>query len=122
MQWYLNLYKTGDFTRSLPLTVAAIGNQQLIGVGSLVADDELPGATEPGPWLAAIFVTPRFRGLGAGVQIVNSLLDHAFDLNYREVFGYTETKLGWYEKMGWQFIRKANLANHEVAVIKRELR
>lgn len=120
-QWYLNLYKAGDYSRSLPITVAALSGRQLIGVGSLVADDELPNALESGPWLAAIYVSPRFRRKGAGKKIVQELLDHAFLLGYLEVFAYTETKRAWYEKMGWQFVRNAELGNHQVAVIKRKL-
>ena len=121
-QWYLNLYKSGDFSKKLPVTVAAIINGNLVGVGSLVADDELPGASEPGPWLAAVYVTPSFRGKGAGSKIVQELLDHAFLLGYREVFCYTETKRDWYQKMGWQLVREALLAKHEVAVLKYTLR
>ena len=60
-QWYLNLYKTGDFRPGIPVTVAALSGNTLIGVGSLISDDELPGSIEPGPWLAAVYVAPRFR-------------------------------------------------------------
>lgn len=121
VQWYLNLYKSGDYSKKLPITVAALSGEQLVGVGSLVADDELPNALESGPWLAAIYVTPRFRRKGAGKKIVQELLDHAFLLGYFEVFAYTESKRAWYEKMGWQFVRNADLGSHQVAVIKREL-
>lgn len=120
-QWYLNLYKLGDYRHGLPFTVAAQLSNQLIGIGSLVADDELPTAKEPGPWLAAIFVSPRFRKHGAGTQIVNALLDQAFSLGYREVFAYTETKRNWYEKMGWQFLRNDSVGGHPVSVIRRSL-
>jgi RimJ/RimL family protein N-acetyltransferase len=121
MQWYLNLYKTGDFNSGLPFTVAAMQGSNLIGIGSLVADDELPNTLEAGPWLAAIFVNPKFRRHGAGTQIVNALLDQAFTLGYREVFGYTESKLSWYQAMGWEFIRDAEVSNHAVAVMRRKL-
>ncbi|MFM1905439.1 MAG: hypothetical protein RIT32_235 [Actinomycetota bacterium] len=120
-QWYLNLYKRGDFANSIPFTVAALSGTKLIGIGSLVSDDELPDSTERGPWLAAVFVQPQYRRHGAGSAIVNALLDRAFELGYREVFAYTETKLAWYQKMNWEFIRTAQVANHDVSVIKRRL-
>jgi len=120
-QWYLNLYKTGDFRSGLPVTVSALVGTKLIGIGSLVSDDELPGSNEPGPWLAAIFVTPKHRRLGAGRMIVHELLDHAVALGYREVFAYTENKLQWYQKMDWEFLRTATVANHPVSVIKKSL-
>lgn len=120
-QWYLNLYKSGDYRKQVPHTVAAVMGTKLVGIGSLIADDELPLATEPGPWLAAVYVNPRYRGRGAGSEIVNTLLDHAFSLGYREIFGYTETKLGWYESMGWEFLRNATLKDHNVSVIRRRL-
>lgn len=120
-QWYLNLYKLGDYRHGLPFTVAARISNTLVGIGSLVADDELPDAREPGPWLAAVFVSPRFRKHGAGTLIVNALLDQAFSLGYREVFAYTETKRHWYEKMGWQFLRNDSVGDHLVSVIRRSL-
>ena len=121
MQWYLNLYKSGDFRAGLPITVAARFGSKLIGIGSLVTDDELPGAAERGPWLAAVYVSPKYRRHGAGRMIVYELLDHAVALGYEEVFAYTETKLNWYQKMDWEFLRTAIVANHEVSVIKKSL-
>ena len=121
MQWYLNLYKSGDFRAGLPITVAARLGSKLIGIGSLVTDDELPGAAERGPWLAAVYVSPKYRRHGAGRMIVYELLDHAVALGYEEVFAYTETKLNWYQNMDWEFLRTAIVANHEVSVIKKSL-
>jgi GNAT superfamily N-acetyltransferase len=120
-QWYLNLYKTGDYRKQMPHTIAAVMGTKLVGIGSLIADDELPLATEPGPWLAAVYVHPKFRGLGAGTQIVNALLDHAFSIGYSDVYGYTETKRGWYESMGWEYLRDATLKDHNVSVIRKRL-
>lgn len=45
----------------LEVFAAITDNDQLLGVATLVHDDELPDAPEPGPWLAAVFVTPDAR-------------------------------------------------------------
>jgi hypothetical protein len=56
VDWYLNLYNAADSANSLPVVHAALLNDEFVGTASLIADDELPDATEPGPWIAAVFV------------------------------------------------------------------
>ena len=72
IQWYLNVYSESAIDpSSLPLSLAATtGNDLLAGVACVVLDDALPDAIEPGPWVAAVFVNPEFRGRSVGKQLV----------------------------------------------------
>ena len=120
-QWYLNHYKESDFTKSVPLACCALVNGELAGVASVLKDDELPGADESGPWLAAVFVHPRFRRKGIGTLLVTAQEQKVQSLGFKELFAYTVDKLNWYESLGWQFVRTAQIANHPVCVIRKQL-
>jgi hypothetical protein len=62
LQTYIDHYQsTVTEPAGLPLVLAAVDGDALLGVVSLVEDDELPGAPES-PWLAACFVAPEHRG------------------------------------------------------------
>ena len=51
VQWYLDLYAASDQDeRSLPVCLAALNEDgTIIGTASLIENDELPNAPEPGP-------------------------------------------------------------------------
>ncbi len=85
---------------------AAIDSQDnLLGVATLVDDDELPDAPEPGPWLAAVFVKPEARNLQIGSELVTNVVDRARELGYQKIYLYTEHAEDWYRKKGWIKIR-----------------
>ena len=68
VQTYLDQYKLAASKPDTLIEISAAldDNDNLLGVATLVDDDELPDAPEPGPWLAAVFVTPDARKHGAG--------------------------------------------------------
>ena len=85
---------------------AAIDSQDnLLGVATLVDDDELPDAPEPGPWLAAVFVKPEARNSQIGSELVTNVVDRARELGYQKIYLYTEHAEDWYRKKGWIKIR-----------------
>ena len=95
---------------ALPEIFAAVSpTDELLGLASLVADDELPGATEPGPWLAAVFVAPEVRSRGTGSALVHHIVERCRQRGDATLYLYTDEKQSWYESMGWTFIRQATL-------------
>ena len=107
VQTYLDQYA---LARSKPeqlleVFAAVTDNDQLLGVATLVHDDELPDAPEPGPWLAAVFVTPDARKFGVGSALVANVVNRARELGYTTLFLYTEHAQSWYETKGWIKIR-----------------
>ena len=107
VQTYLDQYA---LARSKPeqlleVFAAVTDNDQLLGVATLVHDDELPDALEPGPWLAAVFVTPDARKFGVGSALVEHVVNRARELGYTRLFLYTEHQEKWYASTGWMKIR-----------------
>jgi GNAT superfamily N-acetyltransferase len=108
VQTYLDQYKLAASEPDTLIEVyAAIDdNDKLLGVATLVADDELPDAPEPGPWLAAVFVTPDARRHGAGSALVDHATNRARALGHQKLYLYTEHAQDWYLGKGWQKVRE----------------
>jgi len=108
LQTYLDMFTaTGTYANRLVEVFAALNQaDELLGLATLVDDDELPGATEPGPWLAAVFVVPEARKLGVGSALVDHVVSRSRELGYAELFLYTEYQDQWYQKKGWSYLRE----------------
>lgn len=117
LKWYLDLYESSSRDDGLPVCVAAFMNGRVVGTASLIEDDELPDAVEPGPWVAAVFVEPSSRGQGVGAALVAEVARRAHALGFAEVFLYTEAGAEWYTRSGWRTVREARLAGHPVTVM-----
>lgn len=108
VQTYLDMYAlaASQPTNRLVEVYAAISNDnELLGVATLIDDDELPDANEPGPWLAAVFVKPESRKFGIGSALVQRVVDRAIELNYPTLYLYTEFAESWYITKSWTKIR-----------------
>jgi uncharacterized protein (DUF952 family) len=103
----------------MPEVVAAVSPaDELLGIATLVLDDELPGAVEPGPWLAAVYVAPHARRLGVGQAITMRVSAQAQMLGFTSLHLYTEDKREWYETMGWRYSRTGAINGHPVSVME----
>ena len=119
IQWYLNVYSESAIDpSSLPLSLAATaGNDLLAGVACVVLDDALPDAMEPGPWVAAVFVNPEFRGRSVGKQLVTEAVRRARELGHSDVYLYTRDVAHWYETFGWERVRETHIHNKPITVM-----
>ncbi|MFM9137494.1 MAG: GNAT family N-acetyltransferase, partial [Actinomycetota bacterium] len=96
--------------RLIEVYAAIDRHDSLIGVATLVDDDDLPGATEPGPWLAAVFVRPDARQSGTGSRLVDHVTTRARSLGHATLFLYTEHSVDWYTHKGWK-VRRDTVLN-----------
>jgi len=119
VQWYLDLYAASDHDdHALPVCLAAVNEDgSIVGTASLIENDELPNAPEPGPWVAAVYVDAANRGTGVGGELVSEILRRARNLGFDDVYLYTESVPKWYESMGWSFIRTDHSLGVEVTVM-----
>ena len=119
IQWYLNVYSESEIDPlSLPISLAAVaGNDELVGVACVVPDDELPDANEPGPWVAAVFVNPKYRGRAVGKQLVTEAVRRARELGHSDVYLYTRNVADWYETFGWERVRETYVHHKPITIM-----
>ena len=119
IQWYLNVYSESAVDSStLPISLAAItANDGLAGVACVVRDDELPDAMEPGPWVAAVFVNPEYRGMAVGKQLVTEAVRRARELGHSDVYLYTRDVAHWYETFGWERVRETHIPQKPITIM-----
>ena len=119
-QTYLDMFNVNGTYAGRFVEVFAAINQanELLGLATLVDDDGLPGATEPGPWLAAVFVVPEARKLGVGSALIDHVVNRSRELGYPEIFLYTDHQQQWYEKRGWMYTRDTFLNDMKHVVMR----
>lgn len=107
VQTYLDQYSLAARKpeKLIEIYAAIDSHDNLLGVATLVDDDELPDAPEPGPWLAAVFVAPDARKFGAGSALVERVVSRTRELDYSKLYLYTEHAQAWYLNKGWTKIR-----------------
>ena len=115
---YLQIFADSDASDTdPPFVYVAWLEGELAGTASLVADDELPGATEPGPWLAAMYVHPATRRQGVANALLSHVEDEARRIGASTVYLYTHDQREWNSRHGWTFVRVASLNHHNVDVM-----
>jgi len=115
---YLQIFAESDASDTEPPFVyVAWLEGELAGTASLVPDDELPGATESGPWLAAMYVHPDARRHGVANALLSHVEDEARRIGASTIYLYTHDQREWYARHGWNFVRVATLNDHNVDVM-----
>ena len=111
VQTYFDLYGlTGQYEGHFAETYVAINaNDELLGMATLVDDDELPESNEPGLWLAAVLTLSSSRLNGIGSTLVQQVVQRAYQLGNANLFLYTSDQQEWYAKKGWIPIRETPL-------------
>jgi len=111
VQTYLDLYsKAGAYAGRLVETYVALSaDDELVGMATLVDDDELPNAPESGPWLAAVLTLPTYRGRGVASAVVQRIVRQAHELGIPALYLYTSDQQQWYANKGWIPLRETEL-------------
>ena len=89
----------------------------LLGSVSLVLDD-LPGHPGLNPWLASLFVFPRFRGRGLGRVLTQKALDFLHEHRYPHAFVFTEDQVPFFSKLGFSVHSPAQANGHPITIMK----
>ena len=111
VQTYIDLYgQAGTYAGRFVETYVAIStDDELIGMATLVDDDELPNAPEPGPWLAAVLTVPNNRAQGVASAVVQRIVQRAHELRLPAIYLYTSDQQQWYANKGWKPLRETEL-------------
>jgi predicted N-acetyltransferase YhbS len=100
----------------IPTTFVAMAGDEPIGSVSIVERDM---STHPdlGPWLAAVYVAPAFRGRAVGSQLVRRAVRRAAELGAERVYLYTDNARVFYERLGWSTVAEEEYEGHRVVVM-----
>lgn len=97
------IYRTEhSLTKRCPQTLIAFYNDKPAGTVSLWTADH-PYRQDLSPWLACLFVLPKYRGQGIGQALQAALLKTAKQAGFKKIYLMTELK-DYYEKAGWKFM------------------
>lgn len=115
VEWCLEVWGQVDASGdAAPHCVVAMDDGALLGSASVVPDDGLTDAPEPGPWLALTWVDPAHRRRGIGAAMVRELMARCPE----GLWLYTESGENWYARMGWTTVRRDSINGHPVTVMK----
>ncbi len=123
VQTYIDLYGlTGQYAGRFAETYVALNtNDELIGMATLIDDDELPNAPEPGPWLAAVLTLPTNRAHGVASTVVQRIVQRAHQLGHAALYLYTSDQQQWYANKGWKPLRETELNGIAHTVMRLQL-
>jgi GNAT superfamily N-acetyltransferase len=86
----------------LPLTlIACTTANDIAGMVSLWESD-CALRPELAPWVASLFVSPRFRGLGIGTRLFFEIRTNAERLGIRRLYLMTQHSEAVYASLGWE--------------------
>ena len=102
LQEYERLLHTAAASGDLPVTLIAIEGSEVLGSVNILERD-LPLRPELTPWLAQLFVFPKFRNKGVAAALVKAAVAEAQKLGWVTIYLYTSGTLpDFYERLGWQ--------------------
>lgn len=104
----------------IPTALVAVCENQVVGTVALKRR-ELAGL-DYGPWLAGLFVAPEFRQRGIGVLLVGAGEREASTLGVEQLYLYTPSSEGFYERLGWTVSERLALPSGAVALMCKSLR
>lgn len=73
------------------------------------------------PWLAALYVAPKFRKRGVANALVRAIEQHAGCVGCSELYLYTITAEPLYTKLGWIALDRCDSNGEQFVLMAREL-
>jgi predicted N-acetyltransferase YhbS len=114
----LREFKSQRNDGTLPLSLVATQNEELVGMVSLIFDD-LPGY-EHLNWLTSLLVLPEHRKKGIGSRLVCKA-ERLFLLNgIPRAYLFTDSAYGFFEKLGWIVAESRTCNHYPIVVLEKE--
>jgi N-acetylglutamate synthase-like GNAT family acetyltransferase len=99
---------------------ALLNNEEVIGVAYLLNQDTEFFMQET-PWLANVYVAPRFRRRGLGKKLVFVIVNYAKSLGFKNIYLHTQNKCTWYLSLGFEFFCHIETQGNKVDMMKMNL-
>lgn len=101
----------------IPITLVAVDDGELIGSVSLLEDDDLPGWSHFGPWLASLYVRADCRGRGYGKMLVAAAVAAARRQDIETLYLFTPGQRDFYTSLGWRPVAETVCRSERVTVM-----
>jgi predicted N-acetyltransferase YhbS len=103
----------------IPFALVAHRGDTFLGTSSVIAAD-LKERPQYSPWVAAVWVDPKYRMQEIGSALVARAVDDAFALHFRRVYLCAEKeRRRFYTRQGWQPIEE-NVGERKVTVFVKQ--
>ncbi|HTF97940.1 MAG TPA: GNAT family N-acetyltransferase [Cellvibrio sp.] len=108
----------------IPKTLIILQRGELVGCVSLVnytyrSSERMPKVASESPvWLSNLFVVETQRDKGIGCALIDAAKNYAHDLGLSELWLSATDYTGYYQKRGWEIIRRTRLAGRQVNVMR----
>lgn len=109
---------------TIPKTLIALQFAELVGCVSLVdytyrSSERMPKVTSASPvWLSNLFVQEEFRQQGIGNGLIDAAKKYALDLGLEELWLSATDYTDYYQKRGWEIVRRTKLGGRQVNVMR----
>lgn len=100
----------------VPSTWVAVENDVVMGSASLLHDD-MHTHPELSPWLASVFIAPKFRRRGIAAKLVLHVMQQARAGGIETLYLFTPDQAALYAKLGWQLLRQEAYAGDQVTLM-----
>jgi N-acetylglutamate synthase-like GNAT family acetyltransferase len=108
----------------IPKTLIALRDGQLVGCVSLVnytyrSSERMPKVASESPvWLSNLFVLEDQRHQGIGSALIDAAKKYACDIGQEELWLSATDYTDYYQKRGWEIVRRTRLAGRQVNVMR----
>jgi len=109
---------------SIPKTLIALRGNQVVGCASLVnytyrSSERMPKVASPSPvWLSNLFVLEEFRQQGIANTLIDAAKNYAQGLDLEELWLSATDYTHYYQKRGWEIVRRTKLGGRQVNVMR----
>src|SRR5262249_25537553 len=117
LDWWVTVTANESGRDHLPVTWVAIDQGQAVGAVGLAVFD-LEERRDRTPWIIGMVVSPEYRGMGIGSQLLARLQAFALRQDYSEIWVATGGHaVDFYRKNGWEQTEILRRSTTETATI-----
>lgn len=120
VEYIAGLLKERMNEASLPLTLIAVENGEVIGTVNLKVRD-MSIRQDLSPWLGGLYVREDARKKGVGTQLINAAVDHAKRLKFEQLYLWTATAKDYYLNLGWVLIEEPFYEGKNTGIFQKKI-
>lgn len=105
---------------SVPSMWLALESGELRGTAAVIACD-MDTRSDLSPWLASVFVLPRYRRQGTGSTLATKVACEVQAAGYPEIFLFTPDQAQLYARLGWREFSREDYRGTRVSVMVKAL-